>query len=259
MSTQTHPGELLLRRLRSGELSGAEHDEVKGHTAACAHCRTRLRSFDEEQRRFEAEIPWDRFRAGVRRAQRPARWALPRRAWAYPGLAAAALVTLMVSAGPLTRLFEPATEHTWNRTKGGADMSVVVSSRPGGPQREAVREAPEPLGPGETVRIGYRAGERRYVMAISIDEDGIVSALHPERGPSVPVSPAEDGRAWLPAVEFTGEGAEHIVLILTDSVLDPIEVERAALRAFEAAGGDPSKLGRLELPGEQFHQTVLKP
>lgn len=259
MTEQHHPGELMLRRLGAGELAGPEHTDLRTHAAACAQCRTRLRSFEEEQRRFEAGIPWERFRAGVRRAQRPTGWVLPRRAWAFPALAAAALVTLMVSAGPLTRLFEPPAETGWNRTKGGAELSLVVSSRPGGPQREAITHAPEPLGPGETVRIGYRPGDHGYVMVVSIDEDGIVSALHPERGPSAPVAPAGDQPTYLPAIEFTGEGTERVVLLLSDAPLDPQEVERAALRAFEAASRDPARLGSLELPGEQFHRTVLKP
>jgi len=96
MNTSGHLGELTLRRRRAGEpLDGAGAIEtVDAHLAACAACKARSRALDDEQRRFEQEISFDRFAAGVERATRsgaPApRRRVPARVWLFPTMAMAA-------------------------------------------------------------------------------------------------------------------------------------------------------------------------
>ena len=82
MNMEGHVGELALRRLRAGEALGRGRAGIEAHAASCADCRARLRALDDEQRRFEQEISFDRFAAGVdaRRAARRARRAPSRRA-----------------------------------------------------------------------------------------------------------------------------------------------------------------------------------
>src|ERR1022692_3375450 len=103
MNTSEHLGELTLRRRRAGEpLDGiAAVEAVDAHLATCAACKARSRALDDEQRRFEQEISFDRFAAGVERAARgtaprPVRRS-PARVWLYPMVAMAAGVALVVT------------------------------------------------------------------------------------------------------------------------------------------------------------------
>ena len=89
-----HIGELTLRRRRAGEALGPDGPAIEAHATACADCRARIRALDDEQRRFEEEISFDRFAAGVERAARgaagDARAGRVTRAWVAPMLATAA-------------------------------------------------------------------------------------------------------------------------------------------------------------------------
>ena len=67
-----HIGELALRRRRAGEALGSDGPAIEAHATSCADCRARIRALDDEQRRFEQEISFDRFAAGVERAARSA-------------------------------------------------------------------------------------------------------------------------------------------------------------------------------------------
>jgi len=63
-----HIAELTLRRRRAGEALGADAPAIEEHATTCADCRARIRALDDEQRRFEDDISFDRFSAGVERA-----------------------------------------------------------------------------------------------------------------------------------------------------------------------------------------------
>src|SRR5687768_16314128 len=100
-----HIAELTLRRRRAGEALGADAPAIDEHATTCADCRARLRALDDEQRRFEDEISFDRFSAGVERAARsarPARRAVRTRVWmsSMAGMAAAAAAALLVFVMP---------------------------------------------------------------------------------------------------------------------------------------------------------------
>jgi hypothetical protein len=258
MTSQLHVGELALRRFRAGEAL----PEV-AHIGACADCRSRVKALDDEQRRFEQEISFDRFAAGVERASRtaeaPARKA-PRAAstwrFALPTLAVAAGVALFVGltgprgTGPYTGI-----------KGGGAAITVRVSAGDTGPQRSAAESAPEALARGERVRIGYQPGGHRYLLSLSIDQRGEVTPLYPEAGRSVPVGKAVgSGPRYLPdSIEFTDAGTERLFVILSDEPIDVEAARRAAKAAYERAKGDILRMDKLELPGEQFQRTFLKP
>jgi hypothetical protein len=256
MTSQSHVGELALRRFRAGEV----FPEVE-HIGGCSDCRARAKTLDDEQRRFEQEISFDRFAAGVERAARtaeaPARKA-PALGWrlAWPTLALAAGVALFVAL-PGQRATSPYT----GIKGGGAAITVRVSAGDTGPQRSAAESAPEALARGERVRIGYQPGGHRYLLSLSIDQRGEVTPLYPEAGRSVPVGKAVgSGPRYLPdSIEFTDAGTERLFVILSDEPIDVEAARKAARGAYERAKGDILRMGQLELPGEQFQRTFLKP
>ncbi len=267
MSTTTeHLGELTLRRRRAGEAPGGagEAEKIDVHLAACAACKARLRALDDEQRRFEQEISFDRFAAGVERAARQttaARADRPRarRIWWYPALAMAAGVALVITFVPRASNRGGNDRDATNRIKGGAGVTVRVAGAAG--QRTARIDVAEPLAPGERLRIGYQSGGHRYLLSLSIDQHGAVTPLYPEVGASLPVPEGPDrATRYLPdSLELTGAGIERIIVVLSDQPIDVEAARRSARAAYDRAGGDLSRLPPLALPGEEFERTFAKP
>ncbi|HTB58341.1 MAG TPA: ACP synthase [Polyangia bacterium] len=261
MNVEGHIGELDLRRRRAGEALGAEGPIIEAHAAACAECKARIRALDDEQRRFEAAISFDRFAAGVERAARGAPAAVrrrpPIRSWmVVPTLAMAAAVAVVVTfRGPSTRVHPPG----YDGIKGGAGMIVRVAGAAG--QRTARVDAVEALSPGERLRIGYQTGGHRYLLSLSIDEHGEVTPLYPEEGASLTVpAGVPSATHFLPdSLELTGTGLERIIVLLSDQPVDMQAARQAARAAYDRAGGDLGRLPRLDLPGEQFTRVFAKP
>ena len=249
-----HIGELTLRRRRAGEALGPEGPAIDAHATSCADCRARVRALDDEQRRFEQEISFDRFAAGVERAERganKARRPIRARVWLSSlGAMAAAAAALVIFVGPTG---------SRNRIKGGGGIIVRVAGTDG--QRTADVAAIEALARGERLRIGYQPGDHRYLLSLSIDDRGEVTPLYPERGPSLTV-PDGSQRAtrFLPdSLELTGKGTERIIVVLSDQPIDVEIARRAARAAYQKAGGNLARMTNLELPGEQFVRTFAKP
>lgn len=254
--TGEHARAMELRRLRLGELSGEEAARVKAHVDGCSKCQEVLAGFAEEQRRFEAAVPFERFEAGVTRARERQRAARPRGAWRAPAFGAIAAVALaVVVAGQLR---PGATSGGGNRLKGGAGIELRIAGATG-PQRIADTGAPEALRPGDRVRIGYQAGERRFVASVSVDEQGEVTPLHPQGGESLPVEAGEQTHYLPDSFEFTGRGAERVVVVLSDAPIGVDALQRAARAAYEKANGDVRHMPPLDVPGEQFARVLEKP
>ena len=271
--TEAHIGDLKLRRLHAGEVLGPEAAVITAHTATCAQCRARVKDLDDEQRRFEQDISFDRFAAGVERAaRRPAsassstdaampKW-MPRHPvrWMVPALGMAAALVLMITFNGRQRDGAPI-----NRAKGGADVVVRIGGdrAPGGNsdrgQRVASSDGPESLARGERLRIGYKAGPHRYLTAVALDDQGHATALYPESGRSLALPPDTETHYLPDSVELTGAGAERVVVVLSDQAVDVDAVKRAAEAAYRQAKGDILHLPALNLAGEQFHRTFLKP
>jgi hypothetical protein len=255
-----HPSEWTLSRLHAGELPAAEATRTRTHAASCERCGNVLREAEEAQRRFEAEHPFDRFAEGVERAaeragkQRQFSGDSSRR-WVGPLVAMAATV-LVVVAVPRVLNEEPV---PGVRTKGGATAELRVGGGADSSQRVARTDAPEALAQGERVRLGYTPDTRKYVLALSVDAAGEVTPLYPESGQSLPVEPGV-GTHWLPgSLEFTGTGAERVVLVLTDTPVTVEDSTAAARKAFEAGGRDVAKMPALGVAGDQTHWMLLKP
>jgi len=128
-------------------------------------------------------------------------------------------------------------------------------------QRNARVDSTEPLARGERLRIGYTAGDHRYLIALTIDDHGVVQALSPEQGRSLALS---DGAAtatrYLPGSwELDGAGVERIIVVLSDQPIDVATAIRAARAAYDKAGGNLARMPSLDLPGEQFVRAFAKP
>ena len=228
------------------------------HLADCAECKLKLKGFEDEQKRFEAAIPFERFAAGVERATRqPRATPAPRKQLIRVVMAIAAGLVVLAGVPLVMKGVDPSN----NRIKGGTGIDVRVASPANGPQRMASQDpqVPEALAPGEWVRIGFRAGGYRYLAAVSIDEHGEVTALYPERGPSLRVRTEGSTEYLSDKLAFTGQGLERVVVVLTAEPLDVEDVKRAAKARYDEARGNLNQLGTLDLPGEQFHRTFLKP
>jgi hypothetical protein len=249
-----HPGELKLRRLRAGEIQGIEGDGLVRHLEGCGRCRARIKELEQEQEQFEQEISFDRFSAGVQRAVKSIP---PRRAsWKLPAMGMAAAVLAAIVIGPLLK--RPPIEFG-TRVKGGASIALRIGGMGTGSQRLASAHGVEPLAPGERVRIGYQAGNRRYLVAISIDQRGTVTELYGEEGSSLRVAPGDETRYLPDSLEFTGNGLERVIVVLSDEPLELTKVKQAAEAAYNAVRGDLRQLPKLDVPGEQFHRLLLKP
>lgn len=258
-----HESEWTLRRLQAGELAASEAARARAHAADCGACGTMLRGLEDTQARFEAEVSFERFEAGVERAlerqRRREPRPLPARRWVATAAAMAASVLVVLLARPLLDTDTNPVRGTNGIKGGGAVAELRIGGGSPGMQREALPDEPEALDYGERVMLGYQPGEYRYVAAVSVDAIGEVTALHPEAGDSVPVEHGEDMQ-WLPGSwELTGSGAERVVLVLTDAPLPVETLVEAARRAFTAANGVVEKMPSLDVPGEQTHWVLLKP
>jgi hypothetical protein len=197
-----------VRRLRAGELRGAELERTEQHLRECARCQGTLRELDEERARLLRDVPFDVFAAGV--AEKLARTKEAPRWSRWVPLAAAAALLLAVGTSLTLR---PAAESEL-RTKGGA--SIVLYERSGAD----VRQVESTVGAGP---ISMRANpDGRAYMAVVLAEPGESSILY--SGPA---------RAELPtAFEWTGT-ARHATLIavFADGPVDAEAIRRNGVKA----------------------------
>jgi hypothetical protein len=246
-----HLSEWTLRRLHAGELPGKEAEQAREHVSGCAGCQALVKGLEANQARFEAEVPFARFEAGVERALNKPKTQPSRNLRTGVLVAMAASVLLVVLVRPM--LSQPPT----NRLKGGASAELRVGG--GGPQRGVLPGDTEQLEPGEKVRLAYVSGPYRYVLAVSVDAAGEVSELYSQDGMSLPVE-AGPGRRWLPdSVVFTGSGHERVVMVLSERPLSVEAVRASARKAWEAAGGKVEAMTSLGSGGEETHWLLRKP
>jgi hypothetical protein len=169
--------------------------------------------------------------------------------------------TFALAAGVALFVVSSSNQRGLNTTKGGADITVRVQAGDTGPQRSAAVGAPEALARGERVRIGYKPGGHRYLLSLSIDERGQVTPIYPEAGRSLPIGKVVGtAPSYLPdSIEFTDAGTERLFVIMSDQPIDVDAARRAARASYDRAKGDIMHMPALELPGEQFQRTFIKP
>jgi len=249
-----HPSPWLLHRLHAGESDFPGAEAARLHAAGCAECRERLSGHARAQAQLEAQLSFERFSAGVERAAARQRVpSKPVRRFA-PLMAMAAVALLGITFAP--RL---GSEVSLNRLKGSGDAVELRIGGAGGAQRVALPGEPEQLAPGERVRLGYGPGDGGYLLAVSVDESGVVSALYPEAGESLRAEPGEAMQYLPDSLEFTGGGLERVILVRSERPLSVDAVRAAAARAFSAAGRDVAAMEPLEVSGEQVQWLLVKP
>jgi hypothetical protein len=243
---------MTLRR----SLAGERLDEATtAHVGVCDDCKARLETLRVEQRQFEAEVPFERFAQDVERAARKPPSAQPRRA---PRVLVAMAASVLAVVGGARLLGMGDGGHT--RVKGGAGVELVVSAGNNGAQRVASEDplVPEPLARGERVRVGVTPAAWHFALVLSVDASGTVTPIYASGDRSLPLSGASP--EFLPdSLEFTGQGLEHVVVLLSDRALDVDVVAHELRRRYTEANGDLTKLAPLDVSAEQFHRTVLKP
>ncbi|MBL9038871.1 MAG: ACP synthase [Archangium sp.] len=239
----SHPGSLVLRRLHAGE---SVSDEVKAHVAECDACRAQLAAFAAEQQAFEASVPFERFATRVERGER--RTPVTSRSWRV-AVSVAVAAMLAITAGVINR-----PEHT-SRIKGGTGLDVRIADNSGA-QRQATKD-PEPLAPGERLRVEVTPGDRKYALVVSLDDQGVITPLYLENGRSFAVH----GATWLPdSIEFTGTGLERLIVVLSSAPLTLDTVSAAVEKAYTATRGDLTQLTAIDLHDvDQIHHTFRKP
>jgi len=247
-----HLTEWTLRRLRAGELTGADEQQARAHVATCPQCTHVLQELEGEQARFEAQVPFERFAAGVQGALANAKKKPEQPRVNGFLVAVAATVLLAVTVRPLL-----ATEPT-NRLKGGgASADLRIGGE--GPQRSVQPGDIEVLLPGERARLAYVAGPYRFVLAVSVDDTGEFSPLYAQEDRSLPVEPGPE-RHWLPeSLEFTGKGQERVMVLLSAEPLRVDAVREAVQEAWERAEGKVSAMTTLGVEGEEIHWLLRKP
>ncbi len=264
--SNTHFGEMILRRFRAGELPADHSQRIVQHAAACVGCRSRLRALDEEQTQFEQDIPFARFSGGVERALRVPRQT-PRHAWTagMATIAALAAAWMFVARPVVQRVPTQTTPLTSNRLKGadGYLAQLRVAAADGSHQRTATMTNTETLQAGERIRIGFRASADAFVVVASLDEAGVVTVLHPEIGETLFVK-SQPVLAFLPGShELTGAGRERVFLAVLDKTSTVQEFSALLREAYQQSHGDLVKLALPVGPNartlETFSWMLQKP
>jgi hypothetical protein len=240
--------DLYLERYRLGELPGDERARVERLLAADPELRDRLealkRSEEEIARRHPAPLMDERIRHRRRSTEAPRRETAQARrqtGWLLPALAAAAL---LLAVG-VTVVAPPAPDDGV-RLKGAGPELVVYRKTPAGSERLG----PGALaGPGDLIRVGYRAAGRAYGVILSTDGSGNVTQHLPRSGRRA--APLEAGGTVLLDFSYELDDAprwERFYLVTGDAPfeLDPV---RDAAREVAAAGSQTAA-PLLEIPPE---------
>ena len=198
-----------LRRLRAGELRGAELERTEQHLRECARCQATVRELDEERARLLRDVPFESFAGGV--AEKLARTAAPPRWSRWAPLAAAAALLLALGTSMTLRRSDDGEKE---RTKGAATVTMFERS---GAQ---VRRVEGKIGAGPVVVRLNPAGHP--YAAVILAEPGETSLLY--NGPSVTELPD--------AFEWTGSARRAtLIAVFSDNPVNAQAVLRTGGRA----------------------------
>jgi hypothetical protein len=243
--------DLVLDRWLAGEVAGGPEEEaVRSHLAGCPACSQRLRAIEREPELLPP--PAARVVPAPPAPPAPARGPrAPRRPW--PALAGLAALAAAIGLFALPRGRAP--EGPVVRSKGTLGLDVVVR-RPDGHSEPVL--AGDALAPGDRVRFLVSTGEPGFAFLIGLDAAGGVTAHFPAAG--VPAAlPAGRAQALPGSVILDGTlGAERFLLLHCNEAALVDVVVQAGERALRAAGGDPRRVERLELPCRQVGVTIEK-
>ena len=244
--------DLYLERYVLGELPEDERGRIERLLALDPALRSRLdalKSSDVEiARQYPPALLDERIRARARGdSRREVTTGRRGPGWLAPALAAAAVV-LAVGAGVL-RSPAPA---DGIRLKGGEAELVVFRKTTAGSERLG----PGALaGPGDLIRVGYRAAGQPYGAILSTDGNGNVTQHLPRSGGRA--APLETGGTVLLDFSYELDDAprwERFYLVTGDEPFDLEAVRRAARDV--AAVGSEAAAPLLEIPAD-LEQSIF--
>ena len=236
---------LELERYLLGELPPEHMGRVSALEATDPVLQTRLEALRRSAADIVARHPAPAAAAGIRRRlttrRRSGEQWWPR----WPGLAAsaAASIALVLIAVHLAR--PAAVDPGGDRTKAGGPALVVYRWAPEGPE---VLTLGATAGPGDLLRIGYKADGRRFGVILSSDGSGVVTQHLPASGERSAELSA-DALALLD-MSFELDAApswERFYFVTSDHPFD-VDVVRRAVSARRFDGTCDAAPG-LELPG----------
>ena len=234
--------DLSLDRWLAGELAARpEGEPVRSHLRQCPACSDRLRALEQEPEL----LPPPATNLAVA-APTPLRKARASSIAAVTGLAAlaAGVVVFLQARSPETGL----------RTKGDVQLEVVVR-RPDG-HSEAVMPG-DAVAAGDVVRFVVSA-DGGFAFVIGLDAAGAVTPYFPTAGVPAPLPPGRSQALPGSVVLDATLGAERFLLLHCNEATNVDLVVQAGRRALRAAGGDPRRALRLDLPCRQAGVTVEK-
>ena len=240
-----------LRQLAYGELAESAAEALESRVGVDPRAQRRLRSVREEQSSF-APTAAERFSVDVLARldaePAPSGWTWPRSvAIGATGLAAVAASLLFVTPSRLPQ----------TRSKGGVEarpatvtpstdrfrsptLEMFVKDAAGiRPGTDGMR-----LSAGDWVQFRYKADGHTHLLVVSIDDDGVIAPLYPDRpGTSVAILP--DGWHVLAGSIILDDavGPERIFALFSDRPLAYAELE-TAFRAVD----DPVTQTRIDVP-----------
>jgi len=212
---------MRVRRLRAGELQGAERERTQAHVDGCARCQATLRELEAEREQLAREVPFEAFAAGV--AEKLAHAHHPRRLARWVPLAAAAALLLAVGTTLTLRQSDEGV-----RSKGGAAVELFEKS---GPEVRAVKGR---VGSGAImVRLTPGGHSQLAVVLVEPQESSLLYS-----GPALRELPE--------AFEWTGPARRATLLaVFADEPIDGERVRR------DGRKGAPKRAEVVEVPLER--------
>jgi hypothetical protein len=169
----SHLSTLKLNRYRYGELDESEMASLRTHLEGCEHCGARLQAQENNRAAFELTPMPDAIRALGRKAEKKSAWWSNWQVWLAPALGAAALVLLVLPAGPGNNpagLKDPDRQPPEQiQTKGAKDVLEAWLETERGPRHLAIGAE---VGPGARIQLRYRMAPGSWVTFAGSDASG---------------------------------------------------------------------------------------
>ncbi len=236
------PGAHTVARIHAGEIPdpGVDAD--------------RLAELEAERRAFLTSRPTSAFTAAIeaRRNQQSDLRSRLRNRLRFGGVftfAVAAAASAVFFVGPP----EP-TEVATTRLKAGVGLSFHVRSgdqvqdgQPGGAYH-----------PGDAIQLRYTSGVHEHLLILSLDATGAVTPFYDQDGRSLSVAPGVAQLLEGSVVLDDALGPEVIFGCFSEAPLDTDAVAAAGRAALQEAGGDPSRVERLDVDCVQARLLIHK-
>jgi hypothetical protein len=238
--------DLDLDRLLGGEIeAGAGAAAARAHASACPDCTRRIAELRTDAAPFANDL-WVRGLAvaTARAARRWPRITLP----AIAGGALAAAAVLLVVVRPQS--------DDGTRTKGTDSLSLIVQS-PDGTTGRVVDGGH--LSPGDSVRFEVSTDTNGFLTILGLDAAPRVTRYVPSMpGEARPIALGRRQRLRDTIVLDATLGAERIVALVCPREVATGDLVEAAQRALAGAGGDPRRVGDLDVHCAQSSVLVEK-